>query len=384
MKRLLSFCVLLLVLPASCGFLPQRSSDVKQAVWVNRWDYKTESDVRTIVRNCARAGFDTVFFQVRGQGTALYASSYEPWSQEFDFRYPGWDPLDVACDEASRQGIALHAWVNMLPAWKGATPPSINNQLYRTRPGWFLYDQSGKRQPLSDHYVILNPCLPEVRKYLTRICEDIVSRYPVQGLHMDYIRFVGVTSGAGPDYPRDARTVAIYKKATGLEPQEDLERWNQWKADQITRLVSDVRSMMKRAAPRTMLTAAVFRAKAAPGKYQDWPQWLAKGKVDAVFPMVYTGNSGTFREYLSNITEATKIRDRVFPAIGVYKQADPKQTLDQIDSVESMGFPGYGLYAYNSFFRTKAPVDASALEAKDPDLRVRRREALVTRPRKDW
>ena len=379
MKRLLS--LLFLVLPTACGFLPQRPSDIQQAVWVNRWDYKTESDVRTIVRNCARAGFDTIFFQVRGQGTVLYASQIEPWSEEFGFHYPGYDPLDVACDEASRNGIAVHAWVNLLPAWKGVKPPSINNQLYHTHPGWFLYDQNGKRQPLSDHYVILNPCLPEVRKYLTRICKELVTRYPIQGLHLDYIRFVGVTD-AGPDYPRDARTVALYKKATGLEPQENREKWSQWKTDQVTRLVSDIRSMVKRSAPTKLLTAAVFRPARAPQVHQDWPGWLAKGKVDAVFPMLYTENAGTFREYLGDIVEATKKKDRVFPGIGVYKQADPKETLEQISSVESMGFPGYALYAYNSFFRSKAPVEA--LEKKDPDLRVRRREALVTRPRKNW
>ncbi|HKI82377.1 MAG TPA: family 10 glycosylhydrolase, partial [Pseudodesulfovibrio sp.] len=273
--------------------------------------------------------------------------------------------------------VALHAWVNMLPAWKGLKPPAINNQLYNSKPGWFLYDQNGKRQPLSEHYVILNPCLPEVRKYLNRICKEIVSRYPVQGLHMDYIRFVGVTDG-GPDYPRDARTVALYKKDTGLEPQEDTERWNQWKTDQVTRLVAEVRATVKRAAPRTLLTAAVFKAKNAPGVYQDWPTWIAKGQVDAVFPMLYTGDSSVFRQYLGDVTEATQQRDKVFPIIGVYKQAKVEETLDQIASVESMGFPGYGLYAYSSFFRSKAPVES--LEAKDPDLRVRRREALVTRP----
>jgi uncharacterized lipoprotein YddW (UPF0748 family) len=379
MKRLLTL-LLVLVVPAACGFLPQRSSDVRQAVWVNRWDYKTESDIRTIVRNCAQANFDTIFFQVRGQGTALFVSNIEPWSGEFGFRYPGFDPLDVACDEASKRGIAVHAWVNILPAWKGKKPPSINNQLYHTKPHWFLYDQNGKRQPLSDHYVILNPCLPEVRKYLSRICKEIVERYPVQGLHMDYIRFVGVLE-AGPDYPRDARTVSLYKKDTGLEPQEDLLRWSQWKTEQVDRLVSDIRSTLKKVAPRALLTAAVYRAKAAPGVFQDWPKWLARGKVDAVFPMLYTEDSVKFREYLANVVEASKSKDRIFPGIGVYKQSDPRQTLAQIASVESMGFPGYALYAYNSFFRSKAPADK--LEAKDPDLRVRRREAIVTRPRKN-
>ncbi|MEZ5990185.1 MAG: family 10 glycosylhydrolase [Planctomycetota bacterium] len=375
MKATLALVVLSLL--TSCGFLPQRSGDIDRAVWVTRWDFKTEADVRDIVRNCARAGFDTVFFQVRGQGTVLYASDYEPWCQEYGFRYPGFDPLQAACDEGRRQGVAVHAWVNVLAAWKGDTAPPIQNHLYRTRPQWFLYDQTGQRQPLNDGYVFLNPCLPEVRAYLAGICREIAHGYAVQGIHLDYMRFPDQAEG-GPDYPRDERTVALYKKATGLEPAEDLGRWNEWKTAQVTRLLDDIDAAVRGGSQRCLVSAAVFPIRKAASVHQDRPRWVEGRKVAAVFPMLYNDSDQQFRADLDEVAEVTD-RSKVFPAIGVYKHARVEQTLGQMDSVAAHGFPGCGLYAYSSFFRTRNADEP--IEAQDPDIRGQRREALISRPR---
>jgi len=158
-----------------------------RAIWVTRWDYKSPRDIAAIMENSRRAGFNTVLFQVRGDGTALYPSKLEPWSPEFDWRDPGFDPPAVACREAHRRGLSLHAWVNVMPGWFGKEAPRHTRQLYNARPEWFWYDASGRRQPLG-WYCSLNPCYPEVRRYLTDVVEEIASRYPVDGLHLDYIR----------------------------------------------------------------------------------------------------------------------------------------------------------------------------------------------------
>ncbi|MFQ5506184.1 MAG: hypothetical protein ACE5F1_15550, partial [Planctomycetota bacterium] len=102
MKRLI---IPSLALAASaCTFVRRTPGDIRQAIWVMRFDYQTEQDVRNIIRNCARAGFDTVLFQVRGNGTVFYRSRLEPWAEQFRFRYPGFDPLGVACHEARETG----------------------------------------------------------------------------------------------------------------------------------------------------------------------------------------------------------------------------------------------------------------------------------------
>ncbi|MCA9254761.1 MAG: family 10 glycosylhydrolase, partial [Phycisphaerales bacterium] len=123
------------ILPFFCGCSTgARVHQPMRAIWVTRWDYRQAEDIPRIMDNCANAGFNTVLFQVRGNGTAFYDSPYEPWAEEFDFKNPGYDPLRDACREAHDRGLELHAWVNVMPAWRGPAEPAAKDQLYHAHP----------------------------------------------------------------------------------------------------------------------------------------------------------------------------------------------------------------------------------------------------------
>ena len=81
-----------------------------RALWVARMSYKTPDDVRRIIQNAADYHFNIVVFQVRGNATAWYRSELEPWAWELTGEDPstlgtdpGWDPLQLAIDEARRE-----------------------------------------------------------------------------------------------------------------------------------------------------------------------------------------------------------------------------------------------------------------------------------------
>ncbi|NIN66992.1 MAG: family 10 glycosylhydrolase, partial [Anaerolineae bacterium] len=89
-----------------------------RALWVPRWSYSSETDVKNIVNKAAQANFNILFFQVRGQADAYYLSQYEPWADRLSGALgqdPGWDPLATAIDEAHAAGLQLHAYVNVYP-----------------------------------------------------------------------------------------------------------------------------------------------------------------------------------------------------------------------------------------------------------------------------
>lgn len=284
---------------------PRPLPDDVTAIWVTRSDYRTPDDVTRIIQNCADAGFNTVVFQVRGNGTAYYKSHYEPWDKAFDWKDPGWDPLDLAIREAHARGMTLHAWVNVMPAWRGKTPPENPEQLYNKRPEWFWYDQHGQRQALSTFYVSLNPCLPEVRTYLVDVFRDIAARYDIDGLHMDYIRFPNEPParprGSDIDYPHDERTLALYREATGKSPADDKDAWNQWRTDCVTQLVADISAMLRSVRRGAQLTASVGSVpRNALSHMQDGQRWLRDGHVDAVFLMNYTPTVEEFTKRIDN------------------------------------------------------------------------------------
>ncbi len=277
-----------------------------RAIWVTRFDYNKPNDIVRIMDNCRNAGFNMVLFQVRGNGTVSYKSKIEPWAEQYNFRDPGFDPLALAIDEAHSRGMQLHAWVNVMPAWRGPGTPAIKEQLYHAHPDWFWYDKRGVRQPIRhqvgkktrDWYVSLNPCLPEVRHYLVDLFRELVTNYDVDGLHMDYIRFPNEPVVKGeriPDYPRDKRTLALFRKDTGHTPDSNKKSWTQWRTEQVTRLVSDVRQMMKQAKPSAALSAAVGSVpQRALKHYQDGQRWLELGLLDAVCLMNYTPDAEEF------------------------------------------------------------------------------------------
>jgi uncharacterized lipoprotein YddW (UPF0748 family) len=279
-----------------------------RAIWVTRFEYKTADDVTRIIDNCADAGFNAVLFQVRGNGTVFYPSQIEPWAEQLGYQDPGYDPLALALKQAHGRGVELHAWVNVMPAWRGPDEPGIENQLYFTHPEWFWYDQDGKRQPLQHEvgerkrgwYASINPCLPEVREYLVSVFQELVADYEVDGLHMDYIRFPNERVVPGeeiPDYPRDERTLALYQEETGLAPDDDNEAWNRWRTDQVTKLVADIHAMMRRTRPRAVLSASVESVRErALHHFQDGRRWMDDGILDVAVLMNYTDSPAEFAE----------------------------------------------------------------------------------------
>ncbi len=301
---LLLFC-LAIVLAANAGCRQGKMfTGGVRAVWVTRGDYRSAADIPQIMDNCRDGGFNVVLFQVRGNGTVFYPSKIEPWAEQFNFRSPGFDPLALACREAHKRGLELHPWVNVMPAWRGTSPPACPDQLYNKRPEWFWYDQRGKRQPLTSFYVSINPCLPEVRRYLVDVFHEIVANYPIDGLHMDYIRFPSeppaIPAGSDIDYPRDAKTLALYRQATGLSPDADRTAWNRWRADQVTRLVADIREMVRWTRPGSALSASVGAEYEESLRYfRDDRRWAKEGLIDAAFPMNYQTDVARFDSRLS-------------------------------------------------------------------------------------
>jgi len=122
---------------------------------------------------------NAVFFQVRPECDALYQSPYEPWSRFLtgtQGRHPGWDPLAWMVQECHKRGMELHAWINPFRAKTKNTKALATTHISQTHP---------ERIFKYDGLYILNPGQKVNRDYICQIAADIVSRYDVDGLHID-------------------------------------------------------------------------------------------------------------------------------------------------------------------------------------------------------
>ncbi len=348
-----------------------------RGMWVTRWDYRTERDVRRIIFNCAELGVTDIFWQVRGQADAFYESDFEPWGEELledlppGVEEPPFDPLELACMLAQGKGMRLHAWFNVMPLWKDVTPPRSRAHLYYTQPQWRLYDAAGQPQPLNEHYVTVNPIFAEVQEYIIKIARDIVRRYPVDGLHLDYIRFVSESAG-GDRYPHDPRSHAAFHQATGLNAVESPATYRLFIRGRISDLVRGIRGAIKAERPGIIYSAAVWRDPDV-GKrtyLQDYESWLSNGWLDLACPMLYTDDPAVFQRELTRVLEV-RGQATLIPGIGAYKCDEPEELAAQLRQAAATPAAGAALFAYESFFLSANPEqDRSAAAQRLREMRL--------------
>ena len=358
----------------SAGGLETRTM---RGLWVTRWDYRTEDDIRRIMREASANAFTDLFWQVRGQADAFYVSGKEVWGEQLlaNGRPPTFDPLTVAVREAHARGIRIHAWANVMPLWKGTQPPQDRGHIYYTHPEWRLRDQSGKEQALNEGYVIVNPVLDEVQAHIASVFGDIARRYDVDAIHMDYVRFVAESVGEGL-WPGDEQSLREFYRDTGrsaVRTREDREAHAAWVRGKITALVKQIRREVKGARPGIELSAAVWRRPdlGSDTYLQDAGDWLRTGLIDRALPMIYTDKDD---QLMSDITAWLDVSTGapVTPGIGVYKHEDPDQTIRQILMVD--GADGYSLFGYASLFESVDPTqDKSPAQV---ELRRKRRDRV--------
>ena len=162
-------------------------------------------------------GVNVIIFQVRPECDALYESSLEPWSrfltgQQGKAPSPYWDPLQWMITECHRRGMELHAWINPYRAkTKNTTQLAQNHIAVRKPASCFSYD----------NLLVLNPGLPENRDYICEVARDIVSRYDIDGIHMDDYFY---------PYPVAGQTIpdaALFRQSSnGIKDIGDWRRYN--------------------------------------------------------------------------------------------------------------------------------------------------------------
>ncbi|MFN2134378.1 MAG: family 10 glycosylhydrolase, partial [Candidatus Promineifilaceae bacterium] len=117
-------------LPALFGSKEYKEySEEVRGLWVTRFDWSgTDStSIDQIVSDAAAAGFNVLYFQVRGEGDAFYRSSLVPWSRRLNTERilgqgPGWDPLERLVSAGHAAGLQGLAFRNVYPLGPGGTP----------------------------------------------------------------------------------------------------------------------------------------------------------------------------------------------------------------------------------------------------------------------
>ena len=309
---------------------------------------KQQEELRTLLDQLQAIRINTIFFQTRVRGSVIYPSSIEPWDVALTGQYgrdPGYDPLQFAIEECHRRGMELHAWVVTIPCYKVAVARQMGARAV-TRTHAALCKKHG------DQYY-LDPGQPGTAEYLTSICKEIVSRYDVDGIHFDYIRYPENASS----FP-DADT---YKKYGKGQPKD------QWRRDNVTRVVRRIHADVKALKPWVKVSCSPvgkfrdgtrFSSKGwncYGAVYQDAQGWLREGIQDALYPMMYFQGDHFF-PFAADWREQDQGRN-VSPGLGIYflspqEKNWPLSTVtNQLHYIRALGLGG------QAYFRSRFLTD---------------------------
>ena len=357
-----------------------------RGLWVSRFEYtNSQAGVDSVFANAQALGITDVMFQVRGRADAFYTPK-QVGGNYFEHRESlSFDALARAVQQGQQRGIKVHAWLNAMPLWSGLTLPTNqagNPYVINTHPEYWIRGRDNTTQPLNDSYVIVNPTQSDVKQHIREVVQDISSKYAIDGIHLDYIRFYHNTSSASVNFGADPASIARFQAIpgnAGKTPDSHKAEYQAWMAANITDLVAGIRQDMKTNRPRAQLTAAIWRdANIGNNSYQqDWKTWVDRGLLDAGMPMIYRkgfGSGGTNMDadsgnlYRANVTSAMNWRGTagIMPGLGIYMQDNTatayNNVMAQLNFARDQGGNGVQLFSYTDLLGGNA-VDAEVRRA---------------------
>lgn len=344
---------------------PVQPKEEIRALWVVRDALRAPETIDRLVDFVVRTRFHLLFVQVRGRGDAYYNSRIEPPATDLDMPIEEFDPLEYLLIKTRRVGISVHAWVNVYYVWSDFEEDPPEGHVVRRRPEWLMPDEKGRR--MDDHPVevwqsrgiegyYLSPAHPEVRRYTAGVVEDIVSRYPVDGVHLDYVRYPGAGYGFGVG---DRTDLAL---RWGVDPLDVVNRRGHlsgligrnalammdsvlvsWRAQQVDSALVAIREVMG----ELPLSAAVFADPeiARREKGQDWIRWVHTGLVDFVVPMAYSYSPQELERRVHILYNMIG-RDRMLVGLALHNGRD-RHLGESIGLMRNSNAAGYSLFSYN-------------------------------------
>jgi len=372
-----------IVVALACGSLRAQPSSEIRALWIQRGSLATPAAILAAVDMAQSGKFNTLIVQVRGRGDAFYDSRYEPPPPLLANQPPSFDPLALMLERAHRAGLKVHAWVNV-NLISGAEPPANRKHVVYLHPEWLMVPRPlaeylshiSPRDPqylrtLSEHArahsdrvegIFISPIHKGAVEHATKVIGDIASRYDVDGIHLDYIRYPNDEFDYSADALEEFRA-EITSRVSGAERRDYASRargrplfytemfpqgWQEFRRARLTALLTKIRATVKSRRARAMLTAAVFpdANDAANRRFQNWGGWLEAGLLDAICPMAYTTDPALFRTQIANV-ESLAGKRSVWAGIGAY-QLSPSATIENIRVARQLGAEGVVLFSYDN------------------------------------
>lgn len=339
-----------------------------RGMWVDVWGVgmRTTTEINDLVSRAVQGRYNAILPEVLAYHDnassahgAFWNSSIVPKATVIQ---SGLDPLVYLCQQAHAQGIEVHPW--LVPFRASSTwPPSGNSTLSAHNEYVMVPRASMGTGPtlISDAYY-LDPGSPGVQEYLLDIVRELVTQYPIDGVHFDYVRYVQTDAGypAVSSYP--GSSLRRFQAITGrgdTPPATGDTAWNDFRRRTITELIrrarAEIPSMPSSRQPVRLSASVItwgnapstFQSSSAYGLFSNWEEWQRLGLLDTCVPMTYYAESSypTYYRNWVNKEMAWRYDRHMVVGPGIYLNTF-SQSLTQMQYAQNAGADGLSTYSY--------------------------------------
>lgn len=289
-------------------------------------------------------GFNAIFPNMLWGYVADYPSNVLPTHPSVEKRG---DQIKLCLEACRKYGVEIHVWK---VCWNMGhrTPENLRQQMVKAKRTQVTLEGKDSR--------FLAPHLKVNQDLEVNALVEIVKKYPVDGVHLDYIRypedscdfspsaqkaFERFLGRKVPNWPRDCAAGGSLRK-----------QFNEWRRSNITQTVKRISEEVHKARPDAKLSAAVYGGWAsAPNSIaQDAQTWIRNGWLDFVCPMNYTTSRNYFETLTARQVETVNGSTPLYIGIGSYVHPDAPTIAEQIELTRKLGADGFICFDHSRSF----------------------------------
>ena len=353
-SRLIALIAILFILASGLAYADAKPE--YRVLQVHTWipGMLSPQQVDETVKWAKDANFNIVVLQARRVGDACYNSAYEPRMDGIEGP-KDFDPIGYGIKKCHENGLQAYVWFNVYRVWSSSTRlPKDPKHVINRHPEWRNKNFEGKTG--SDDGVFLDPGIPEVRAYTVKVMGGLVSKYSMDGIMLDFVRY------PDRDWGYSDIAVARFNKQYGRKGKPDPRdlTWGRWRREQVTQMVREINAEIKRRKPKCVLSAATIpwgicpqqwsKTDAFAAVFQDWRLWMEEGILDVNMPMNYKNpgkerDQGWYVDWLEGMKKWQYGRHAISIVMVLYNNVDG--AVNQVKLARDHGLIGGGGFAFS-------------------------------------
>ena len=259
-----------------------------------------------------KCNINAVFVQIRPTADAFYNSTYESWSKSITGvagQDPGYDVLAFMINEAHARNLEFHAWMN---------PYRISTRASASSPFPTL-DPKISPTLVKDYNTIriYNPALPEVHDRITNIIKDVITKYDVDGIHLDDYFY---PDPAAYTTLNDATEYATY--GSEYATIDDFRKGN------VSKVIQKIYNLISTEKPGVVFSVSPASSNEYNQRlFADVTKWCQEGWVDVIIPQIYSATGTSASSFNLLVSWWQQYCYKAVPMVGyaLYKFGDPTQ-----------------------------------------------------------